>query len=43
MDFNKIVEKVLKDGRIRRIPIKYVIEILIVLDDLGIIKEIKYE
>lgn len=40
MDFDEIAEKVLSDSRTKRIPILYVIEVLIILDDLDMFKEV---
>lgn len=37
MNFDEIVEAVLKDERTHGIPILYVIEVLIILNDLDII------
>lgn len=37
MTFDEAVAKVLKDERTNSIPILYVIEVLIILDDLDII------
>lgn len=39
MDFDNIVQIVLGDSRIKNIPILYVIELIIVLDDLDLFKE----
>lgn len=37
MDFDEILLKVLNDERVRSIPILYVVQIIIVMDDLGLI------
>lgn len=37
MDFEEIVEKVLTDERIQKIPILFVLQVLFALDDMGII------
>lgn len=37
MEFDEIIEKVLADPRLKKVPILYVIEVLIILDDLDII------
>lgn len=37
MDFEEIVEKVLTDERVKKIPILFVLQVLFTLDDMGII------
>lgn len=37
MDFDEILLKVLDDERVRPIPVLYVVQIIIIMDDLGLI------
>lgn len=43
MDFDEVLQIVLRDKRSEKIPILYVIEVVIILDDLGVFKEAEYE
>lgn len=44
MDFDEVIETILRDERSRKIPILYIIETIIILDDLNVFKEaITYE
>lgn len=43
MDFDEILTTLLADERIKPIPILYVIEIVMVLDDMDLFKEVHYE
>lgn len=43
MDFDLLAETVLSDVRTKKIPILYVIELLIILEDMNLLKEDIYE
>lgn len=43
MDFDLLAETVLSDVRAKKIPILYVIELLIILEDMNLLKEDIYE
>lgn len=43
MEFDDVLQLILKDRRSDKIPILYVIEVVLILDDLGVFKEVNYE
>lgn len=42
MTFDEVLEIVLRDERSKKIPILYIIECVMILDDLNVLKEIDY-
>jgi len=43
MEFDDVLEILLRDERVLKIPILYVIQVVIAMDELNLLKEIPYE
>lgn len=43
MTFDEALEHILRDERSYKVPILYIIETVMIMEDLGLLKEISYE
>lgn len=43
MEFDDALEIILRDDRTRKIPVLYVIQVVMILDEMGLLKEMCYE
>lgn len=43
MTFDEVLEVILRDERSKKVPILYIIEVVMILEDMSMLKEINYE